>query len=144
MHFCRFAEEFQKIERGLELIDVITYRDLCRLISSPDKPNMTCYRGGCHSSTFAMSALMNLCNSLCVGMSNYIAKGNGQNGRNMHFYRFAHEFQRKRKGPWINLCHNLSRSMSLDIAPDRPNMDCYRVGCHSSTFAMKASINLYN
>ena len=33
----------KKIERGLELIYVITYRDLCRLISPSDRPNMDCY-----------------------------------------------------------------------------------------------------
>jgi len=99
MYFYRFAEEFQKIERSPELIDFATYRDLCRLISPPDRPNMDYYRVGCHSPTFAMKAFMNLYNSLCVVMSNYIAKGNGQHGYNMHFDRFAEEFQQNREEP---------------------------------------------
>ena len=89
----------KKIERSLELIDVIPYRDVCRLISSPSKPNMDCSRVGCHSPTFAMKAFMNLYNSLCVIMSNYIAKGNGQHGCNMHFDRFVEEFQKNREEP---------------------------------------------
>ena len=99
MHFYRFAEDLQKIERSPELIDVITYRDLCRLISPPNEPNMDCYRVGCHSPTFAMEAFMTLSISLCVVMSNYIAKGNGQHGCNMHFSRFAEEFQKNREEP---------------------------------------------
>ena len=35
-----------KIERGLELSDVITYRNLCRLVSAPDRPNMDSHRVG--------------------------------------------------------------------------------------------------
>ena len=84
---------------------------------APHKPNVDCYRFGCHARIFPMKPLMNFYYSTCVVMSNYIAKGNGQHGCNMHFYRFAGEFQKNREEPWINLCHNLSRSMSLDIAP---------------------------
>ena len=92
IHFYRPPQEFQNIEMRPVLSDCISYRDLCRLISPPDRPNMDCYRGGCHTSTFAMKALMNLYNPLCVGISNYIAKENGQNGCNMHVSRFAKEF----------------------------------------------------
>ena len=87
----------KKYERGFELIDVISYRDLCRLITPPDKPNMYSYGVGCHSLTFAMQAFMNLYNSLCVGMSKDIAKESSQNGCNMHFYRFALEFRKNTK-----------------------------------------------
>ena len=92
-------KNFKKIERSLELIDVITYRDLCRLISLPNKPNMDCYRDGCHSPTFAMEAVMSLYNSLCIVMTNYIAKGNSQHGCNMYFYGFAEEIQKNREEP---------------------------------------------
>ena len=95
--FIGSLENSQRIERGLEFIDVITYRDPCRLVSLPDRPNMDCYRSGCHSPIFAMKAYMNVYNSLCVGMSNCIAKENDQNGCNMHFYRFALKFKIKRK-----------------------------------------------
>ena len=117
MHFYRFADEFKKIEKTFELIDVISSRDLCRLMSPPDRPNMYSYGVGCHSLTFVMKAYMNLYNSLCVGMSDYIAKESSQNGCNMHFYRFALKFKKIRKRLWINWCHILSRSMSLDVAP---------------------------
>ena len=96
--FMNSLEDSQRIERGLEFIDVITYRDPCRLVSLPDRPNKDCYRGGRHSQTFAMKAYMNLYNSLCVGMSNCIAKENDQNGCNMHFYRFVQFFPKKSKG----------------------------------------------
>ena len=95
--FYRFALKFKKYERGFEIIDVISYRNLCRLMSPRDRPNMYSYGVGCHSLTFAMKAFMNLYNSLCVGMSDYIAKENGQNGCNMHFYRFALEFKKNTK-----------------------------------------------
>ena len=98
MHFDRFTQEFQNIERGLELIDVISYRGLRRLISSPDRPNMDCYRVGCHSPTFAMKACMNLYNSLCVVMSNCIGKENGQHECNMHFCRIADEVKKTERG----------------------------------------------
>ena len=75
----------------------MTYRDLCRLIASPDRPNMACYRVVRHSPTFGMKALMNLCNSLCVGMSSHIPKGDGQNVCNLHSDRFVQEFQENRK-----------------------------------------------
>ena len=95
--FINSLEDSQRIGRGLEFIDVITYRDPCRLVSLPGGPNMDCHRSGCQSSTFAMKAYMNLYNSLCVGMPNRIAKENGQNGCNMHFYRFALKFKIERK-----------------------------------------------
>ena len=91
-------ENSQKIETGLESIYTITSLDLCRLISSPDRPNMDCYRGGCRSPTFAMKAFMNLYKSLCVVVSNYIAKENDQNGGNMHVCRLAEGFQKNRRG----------------------------------------------
>ena len=87
--FIGSLKDCKKMRRGPELIQIIPYRDLCRLISLPDRPNKDCYRVGCHSPIFAMKALMNLYNSLCVSMSNCIAKENGQNGCKMHFYRFA-------------------------------------------------------
>ena len=87
--FTSSLENSQRIERGFEFIDVISYRDPCLLVSLPGGPNMDWYRNGCQSPTFAMKAYMNLYNSLCVGMSNCIAKENGQNGCKMHFYRFA-------------------------------------------------------
>ena len=95
--FIGSLKNSQRIERGLEFIDVITYRDPCRLVSLPDRPNMDCYRGRCQSPTFAMRAYMDLYNSLRVGMSNCIAKETRQNGRNMHFYRFALKFEKIRK-----------------------------------------------
>ena len=97
MRFYRFVLKFKKYERGSELINVISSRDLCRLMSPPDRPNMYCYGVGCHSLTFAMQAFMKLYNSLCVGMSEYIAKENGQNWCNMHFYRFALKFIKNAK-----------------------------------------------
>ena len=117
MHFIGSLWNSKKYERGFEIIDVISYRNLCRLMSPRDRPNMYSYGVGCHSLTFAMKAFMNLYNSLCVGMSNCIAKENGQNWCNMHFYRFALKFKKIRKRLWINWCHILSRSMSLDVAP---------------------------
>ena len=36
----------KKIDWGLELSDVINYRDLCRLVSAPDRPNMDSHRVG--------------------------------------------------------------------------------------------------
>ena len=90
-------ENVEKIERVLELIYVITYRDLCRSISPPDRPHMRCYRTGCQSPSFAVKALMNLYNSVCVVMSNYIAKENDQNGCNMHIDRSPQELQKNRK-----------------------------------------------
>ena len=97
--FLQVRSEIQKNTKGgSELIDVISYRDLCRLMSPPDRPTMHCYRVGCHSLTFAMLAFMNLYVSLCVGMSKYIAKESDQNGCNMHFYRFAQGLQKNDKG----------------------------------------------
>ena len=87
--FIGSLKDCKKMTRGPELIQVIPYRDLCRLISLPDRPNKDCYRGGCQSPTFAMKAYMHLYNSLCVSVSKYIAKENGKNGCKMHFYRFA-------------------------------------------------------
>ena len=95
--FMNSLEDSQRIERGLEFIDVITYRDPCRLVSVLGGPNMYCYGIGCHSFTFAMKAFMNLYNSLYVSVSNYIAKANGQNWCIMHFYRFALKFKKIRK-----------------------------------------------
>ena len=91
MHFYKVAAEIQKNrKKALEFINVVTYRDLCRLIARPDRPNMA-------SPTFGMKALMNLCNSLCVGMSSHIPKGDVQNVCNLHSDRFAQEFQENRK-----------------------------------------------
>ena len=95
--FIGSLKNSQRIERGFEFIDVKTYRDPCRSVSLPGGPNMDCYRSACHSLTFAMKAFMNLYNSRCVGMSNCIAKENGQNGCNMHFYRFVLKFKKIRK-----------------------------------------------
>ena len=87
--FIESLKDSKKMTRGPEIIHIIPYRDLCRLISLPDRPNKDCYRIGCHSSTFAMKAHMILYNSLCVSMAKYIAKENGQDGCKMHFYKFA-------------------------------------------------------
>ena len=87
--FIGSLKDCKKMTRGPELIQVIPYRDLGRLVSRPDRPNKDCYRGGCHSQTFAMKAYMNLYNPLCVSMSEYIANENGQKGCKMHFYRVA-------------------------------------------------------
>ena len=118
---CIFIGSFnysQKNRKGpFELIYVITYRDLCRLISPPHRPDMDCYKGGCHTPTFAMKVFKSLYNSLCLGMSNYVGEENGQNGCYMHFYSFVQEFHENRKRPWINNGYNLSLSMSFDIAP---------------------------
>ena len=95
--FIGSLENSQRIERGLEFIDVITYREPCLLVLLPGGPNKDWYRNGCQSPTFAMKIYMNVYNSLCVGMSNCIAKENGQNGCNMNFYRFALKFKIKRK-----------------------------------------------
>ena len=80
--FIKSLQKFKKIEKALEFMNVVTYRDLCRLISPPDRPNMA-------SPTFGMKALMNLCNSLCVGMSSHIPKGDVQNVCNLHSDRFV-------------------------------------------------------
>ena len=42
--FIGSLKNSQRIERGLEFIDVITYRNLCRLVSAPDRPNMDSHR----------------------------------------------------------------------------------------------------
>ena len=90
--FIGSLKDCLKMTGGPELIRIIHYRDLCRLILLPDGPNMDCYRIGCHSPSFARKAHMNLYNPLRVSMSNCIAKENGQNGCNMHFHRVAEEF----------------------------------------------------
>ena len=92
----------QKIAKGFEKMDVIIYRDLCCLMSPPDRSNMDCYRIGCYSPAFAIEIFMDLYNSICVGMSNDIAKGDDQHGCDMHFYKLAGEFHRNRKRLRIN------------------------------------------